>query len=391
LKLIDFEMIRLCFINPTNLHRAMVYGLAKHLSEKQFKITILQPTNLYIFEQFDEWANEKIKIIRFPAFFFPKINYTIPLIPEVLKIMLKLADYDILQVGDYFYPTSILPLISCRKREKPMILTVNALPGYNWSFGSAIIDLIARAYTYSLGKKILGTYDKIVVLYHKLSEDLKKLGIPAEKICVIPNGVDIEKFQSVQKNNVFEIRRKLSISDKQRILLFVGRLSEVKRVELVIRLTQKLIREGWPIKTIIVGDGYCRKRYEKMASTIRDRIIFTGWVSRKALVVFYAIADIILLPSFSEGLPNVLLEAAAAGKPAVATRINGTPDIIVHGKTGFLFDRSDFNSFYRFTKLILSNRDLQEELGRNALKHVKEKFSWEKVVEKYESLYDKLE
>ena len=368
----------------------MIYGLAKHLPKGKFRITILQPTSpCSSFKQYDG-SDEKIRVIHLPSFFLPKTNYTIPLFLKQLRTLSKLGDYDIIQVGDYFYPTSMLPLILNRHRKNPRVLSVNALPGYSWQFGSVFVDLVAKGYTYSLGKQILSCYDKVVALYNKLSEDLRRVGVPSRKICVIPNGVDSDRFQNVDQAYVRIIKKRLSIRDEEKVILFVGRLSKVKRVELVIRLTRSLIQEGYSIKTVIVGDGPYRKSYERLIEPSNNKIIFTGWISPVLIPVYYALADVVVLPSLSEGLPNVLLEASAAGKPIVATNVGGVSDIVLHGKTGFLVNRMDFDSFCEFTQLILNDPNLQEELGHNAITYVKKKFNWQTIIKKYQHLYEEL-
>ena len=378
--------LRLCFINPTRAPKAMIYGLAKHLPKRKFRVTILQPS----YRGFNRYYTpEGIKVVSFPSLFFPKISYTLPFIPEGLRTLLKLRNYDIIHVGDYFYPTSIPPLISNRRGTNAMILSINALPGYSWRFGSMLVDLAAKGYTYSIGKQILSSYDKIVALYNELSEDLRRLGISSRKICVIPNGVDVERFQNIDQAYCDKLRKRLSIHNNERIVLFVGRLAKVKRVDLVIRLAKKFSQEGQRIKTIIVGEGAYRNSYEQLAQSERG-VIFIGGVSPTVVPAFYALADVVVLPSLSEGLPNVLLEASAAGKPAIATNVGGVSDIIVNGKTGFLIGQSDFDSFYNFTKLILADQALKKELGHNAVVHIKKKFSWRTIVEKYERLYEEL-
>lgn len=364
----------------------MIYGLARNLPKSKYEITILHPSRSK--QTIRKWE-EEIEVIYFPSFFLPNVNYTLPLIPEALKILSNLIDYDIIQVGDYFYPTSIPPLLSSRDKSKPTVLTINALPGYSWKYGSKIIDFAARMYTYSIGQKILDGYDKIITIYNKLREDLQRFGVPAKKICNIYNGVDVERFQKIDFFFKDRVKKRLSIRDDEKVILFVGRLSKVKNIGFVIALAQKLRAEGQRIKTIIVGEGVYRSHYEHMTRK-NDGVIFTGWVSSDYLPVLYSIANVVVLPSSSEGLPNVLLEASASGKPVVASNVNGVPEIVIHNKTGLLVKQDDFNSFYQSTKFILDDLDMQEKFGRNARSHIKNTFNWQNIVTKYDILYDEL-
>lgn len=368
-------------VNPTIQCRNMIYGLAKNLPENKYQVTILHPTpSKKTSEQFEG----KIKIIKYPSLFIPKINYTLPIIPKKLEILSNLMDNDIIQVGDYFYPTSIPPLISSRNESIPKILSINALPGYNWKYGNKMIDLIAGIYTHSIGKKIINRYDKIIAIYNKLGEDTKNLGIDPQKIEVIHSGVEIERFQKFEKTLCDKIRNQFSINENDKVILYVGRLAQVKRVEVVLWLAKKF--KGNKVKTIIVGDGPLLNFYRKLSGNDND-IIFTGLVPKTIIPAFYYISNVLILPSLSEGLPNVLLECAASSKPAISTNVNGIPDIINHGKTGFSVDPYDFESFYKYTKIILDNKEIQDELGKNAFNKIKKKFNWNNTVEKYEKLY----
>ncbi len=150
------------------------------------------------------------------------------------------------------------------------------------------------------------------------------------------------------------------------------------------------MKEGFNIKTVIVGDGPCREYYEKLAEPIRKNVIFTGWVHRKQTYKYYHIADVFVLPSLSEGLPSVLLEASAAGKPSVASDVNGVSDIVVHGETGYLVGKSDVDSYLQYVKRLLRGEDLARSMGARATEHVKENFNWDVIVDEYEKLYRKI-
>ncbi len=124
-----------------------------------------------------------------------------------------------------------------------------------------------------------------------------------------------------------------------------------------------------------------------MSGSIQNNVIFTGYVPHNQIYKYYLIADVFVLPSLSEGLPTVLLEASAAGKPCVASNVNGVSDIIVHEETGYLIERLDINSYKRYVKVLLTNEDLAKEMGKKAADYVKENFNWDVIVDKYEKIY----
>jgi len=376
--------MKICLINPTDNPRGEVFNLGYHLSKKGYEITIVYPTRNKRLK-----AEGDVKTIPFPAHFLPKIHYTIPNLRKEYQTISKLVreeKCDIIQTCDYEYLTSLPPIFI--KKISPIILTIDAIVGTSWHFGDPFVDSVATLYTKTLGKFILNSYNELVVLSTKTFEDTLKLGIPKNKVRVIPAGVDFGQFSLNADESA--IKSKLGIKDSEKVLLFVGRLALVKRIDILIELTKRLLKDGFNLKTIIVGNGEYRKEYEKLAMPLNKNIVFVGSVPHEAIHEYFAVADVFVLPSLSEGLPNVLLEAAGCSKPIVATNTGGIPDIIIHGETGFLAKSKDVDSFVHYTKLLLTDEDLSRRLGKNAYEHVKNNFTWDHVVREYEQLYLKM-
>ena len=385
-------MTSICFINPTRLPKTEVFNLARHLSRKNFNGVILQPKEILLSKSSStkETVND-FEIINFPCFFIPVINYTIPLLITQLEIISKIViqkKIDIIQIADYFYPTSLLPIYINRRYKIPIILTVNAIPGYSWFYGNDIIDSLAKIYTYTIGKKIMNFYDIIIPIYKALSNEVVRFGVDIEKVYTIHNGVDFNKFNKEQ--NTRELKQRLSIKEDEKVLLFVGRLVQVKRVDILIKVTIMLLREGFKIKTIIVGDGPMKKFYENLSIPFKNNIIFTGYIQKEELPKFYQLADVLVLPSLSEGLPNVILEAAAAGTTSVATSTGGISDIIRHEENGFLVKDENINSFYHYIKMLIQDDELLKIMGKKIKIYVNRNFDWSKIIKKYIELYTKL-
>jgi len=118
--------------------------------------------------------------------------------------------------------------------------------------------------------------------------------------------------------------------------------------------------------------------------------VFTGALFGREKYECYGAVDLFMLPSLCEGLPTVLLEASAMGIPIVATSVGGIPDIVVHGKTGFLVDKLSVELYARYAANLLEHKDLAEKIGKNAREHVKTNFLWSTVAEKYERIFEKL-
>lgn len=385
--------MRLCFINPTEMHRAVVYDLARHLAmRKGYEITVLQPSDRSTPRYKDSFYDtSNFETLILPSRFMKKLYYTVPSFHKEFKILCEFVEksgYQIIQACDYYYLPSIAPIFVKKRNKVPIVLTSNTFPGYSWFYRDAIVDTFAKTYTYGIGRWILNSYDRVILLYTRASKDAESFGVPPERILTIPNGVDFENFRL--NLDVNEMRTRLSIAEDDKVLLFVGRLARIKRIEILIRLTQRLLKEGFNVKTIIVGDGPLRPFYEKLAEPVRKNIIFTGWLKRKQTYKYFLIADVFVLPSMSEGLPTVLLDACAARRPSIASDVNGVSDIVVHGETGFLVENWDINSYTQYAKALITDDDLTKKMGAKAAEHAEKNFNWDVVVNKYEKMYHEI-
>jgi glycosyltransferase involved in cell wall biosynthesis len=384
--------LNLLLINPSGSPRPEVYGLAKSLPPK-YEIIILQPS--YGIEvRRDLYLRKNVCVRYIPTIFVPVLDsiVTIPIFQKWMRELLetvKLNKIDLIHVCDYEYLTSAIPIFA-KQKHIPMVIVNDALIGVSYSFGTTFLDRLSRGYTYSIGKKILERYDRIVLLYSKLAEETMTLGLPKEKITVIPNGIDSKMIISYKNQTDKEsLRRRYAIND-EKVILYVGRLVKVKRVNIVLEVLQKLLNEGFSVKALIVGSGPQRAWLEKKFSSIRRNIVFTGFIPEKEKYACYSLASLFILPSISEGLPTVLLEAASMGLPIVASNVNGIPDIIIHGKTGFLVDMWCSDQYLEYTRELIMNEDLARRLGENARRHVENNFSWDVIAKKYQELYEGL-
>jgi glycosyltransferase involved in cell wall biosynthesis len=372
----------LFLVNHSDIPRTEVFTLGQHLGERGHQVTILYPSDGKRIP-----AHGKVDVVPFPARFLPKIHYVLPNFRRQYKLLQDLTSnegYELIQACDYDYLTSVPPILLKRKRGTPLVLTTDAFPGLSWFFGDRFVDGMARIYTRTIGKRILNAYDRLVLLSSRLVNDAVTLGVPREKIHVIPIGVELSRFRPGVDGS--DLRSDLGIRDDERVILFVGRLALVKRVDMLIELSRLLSREGVKFRMVIVGDGEYGEYYRQMAQGV-DNVIFLGPIPPAKMPRYYALADIVILPSLSEGLPNVLLEASASGKPVIATDVGGIRDIVLHGTSGYLFGAGDLRSLHTYTMQLLSDTGQAERMGRAGFKHVSEHFSWGVVTDAYEAMY----
>jgi glycosyltransferase involved in cell wall biosynthesis len=169
--------------------------------------------------------------------------------------------------------------------------------------------------------------DGIVAVSRDLAETLVRMGVEPEKIRTIYDGVDHKLFHPGDKA---QERAILNLSREEKVILFVGNLVPVKAVDVLIRASAELMQEDKRIRLVIVGQGPLRAELDRLARElgIVDRVRFAGSLPHADLPRWFRAADVFVLPSHSEGVPNVLLEASASGVPWVASRVGGIPEIV---------------------------------------------------------------
>jgi glycosyltransferase involved in cell wall biosynthesis len=215
--------------------------------------------------------------------------------------------------------------------------------------------------------------DRIIVQSARIRDDLLqeltnggRIGLTdavKQKLGVIPNGVSSHPPRAAKGTSV----------------VYVGRLVKGKGVECLISAMKSCPGE----KLIIVGDGPERRNLQFLAQTMAN-VTFVGEVPPERVSDYLQRAQIFVLPSASEGSPNVVLEAMAHGVPIIATRVGGVPDLISHGETGFLIQPGDFGEIAHYIKKLAGDEQLRAELAKNCLKVIK-RYSWDRIMPLYES------
>jgi teichuronic acid biosynthesis glycosyltransferase TuaC len=177
----------------------------------------------------------------------------------------------------------------------------------------------------------------LVGVCQALSDEMIRLGAPASQVATIGNGVDSQRFQPLDRNAA---RAMLGIPADAKVVVSVGGLSTHKGHHLTIAAVAELRRRGLPVKLYIAGEGPAREGLQRQIADLRlaDHVRLLGTVPNEELHRWYSAADVSCLASSREGWANVLLESMACGTPVVASRIWGTPEVVVSDRLGLLVD-----------------------------------------------------
>lgn len=237
-----------------------------------------------------------------------------------------------------------------------------------------------------LDARLIRQADRVITVSEKLKRELEAVGVPDNKISVLRNGILLEDYTSSQRAAT-ELRRALAIPQNHRVVSIIGRLSPEKGHEVFFEAASLLAGELPNVTCLVVGDGHLDGLLKERAAALKDhpRIVFTG--HQEDLSGIYAATDVLVISSFSEGIPNVLLEAAANHVPAVATRVGGIPEVIEDGKTGFLVSVGNAREIANRILTLLRSPDLRRQMGDAARAAVERNFSFLGRTRALERLY----
>jgi glycosyltransferase involved in cell wall biosynthesis len=232
--------------------------------------------------------------------------------------------------------------------------------------------------------------DVLIGVSQATVDDLVRLSVaPQRKFRVIPIGLDLAPFGSVDEAARATIRAEAGVHPDEMLVTFVGRLASVKRPELAVRAIAHARQRGAAIRLAVVGHGDLRPSLEQLADElgVREAVRFLGWRSDTTAIA--AATDVAILTSTSEGTPVWLIEAAAAGKPGIATDVGGVADVVVDG-AGFRVGSDDEEALVDGLCRLAADAELRRSLGTRAQAHVLNTFSIERLLSDIRSLYREL-
>lgn len=286
----------------------------------------------------------------------------------VLERILRDYAFDLID-AHYFYPDGVAAILLGRHFGKPVVITargtdVNLIPRYR--LPRAMIRWGAR---HAAG---------IITVACALKDDLVRVGVPAERIEVLRNGVDLQLFRPIEREAA---RSRLQIS--RTTLLSVGHLIPRKAHDLVI----KALRWLPEMDLIVIGDGPELGALNALAheSGVGERVRFAGALAQDELRNYYGAADALALASSREGWANVLLESMACGTPVVASRIGGTPEVVSAPEAGVLMEERTPESVADAVRRLFARYP-----DRGATRRYAEKFSWDDTTRGQLKLFERV-
>ena len=245
-----------------------------------------------------------------------------------------------------------------------------------------------------LGKFLIKRADGLRVVSRLIQCKLssKKYGLNPNAVIHATPSVELDKYPEA-KYNKDQLKERLGFADKK-VILFVGRIEREKEIPLLLEAVRALKDEIPLVHLIVAGRGSLLDEMKGISGRLKldDHVTFTGYLPMEKLIDYYRLADLFVLVSYYEGTAKVLKEAAMAELPLISTSVSGSDEIVIDGKSGFLIPIGGGDILCEKLKLLLTDDEMAERMGRAAKKHVIDTFDFKKnvkdIVGSWEKIYN---
>ena len=300
---------------------------------------------------------------------FHAILMSITLYPLIKKLHAQ-RHFDVMN-AQWLYPDGVAAARISQRLGIPLVLS---------ALGSDVNVFIAEEPKWKQIVWSLKRAAAITTVSQAFKDRLVGESVPQAKITVIPNGADCALFKLRSK---VKCRTTLRLDPQRKAIIFVGRLVEIKGVDYLIDAAEKLSRRHQDFIVYLLGDGHLRDAYERdiRARGLAEKVKCMGGRSHSEIPVWMGAADVFCLPSLQEGCPNVVLEALFSGRPVVASRAGGVPEM-VNTRNGVLVEPGDAAGLCDGL-----DRALAKLWDAQAIRDSVSHFTWETAAEDYHRVF----
>ncbi|MCK4402005.1 glycosyltransferase [bacterium] len=348
--------------------RRSLLDILTHLDKKTFSPIVVCSSKGHLTEKLDE-IKIPYRIIRMRLWrkgkYFPWIPYTVMCLAKLIK------EKRISLVHSNSHSDAPYGILACRFRKIPVI--------------SHIRDIIQPDKT---GKYLLKHADRVIAVSNAAAGAFKDIKDRNKKLLVINNSLDIDEFKATG-----DIRKELNISRDDMVIGIVGQISKLKGHDVFLKAASIILKKNKNVKFLITGEvrrekdqGLCEALINRL--DLSGNVIFTGFRNDVANVM--SAIDILAFPTLKESFGRSAIEAMALAKPVVASNVGGVPEIVSDGKSGILVSPGDAEELANGLLELINNNKKREDMGKEGLRVVREKFDIRDMINRIENVYKDL-
>jgi len=322
--------------------------------------------------------------------FWNQINYSWK-IYKTLNRLLKENSIEIMECPEYYTEG----FFSSKIKKIPLIVKAHTPIFFLSQFEQTrLINSLDNLLVGKLEKSQIKSANKVTSCSFALAKIISKhCSIDLDQIQIVPNGINIERFDQIE--NDFSFRSRYGIEETDIVLLYLGRLEKKKGIYVLAKVIPKFLKNFKHLFFVFVGRDDAKRTHEQEIKTIvgkrfDNRLIFTGFLSSVDKIKAIKACDLMVVPSFWENFGYVCLEAMACKKPVIGTKFGGITEIIMHGKNGLLFNPYCIKELEKLIGLLVKNEEMRIKLGKNARRTIEMKFTDEKMANKTLKVYEEV-
>jgi glycosyltransferase involved in cell wall biosynthesis len=332
----------------------------------------------------EEEREPRYRVVRYPAIeLIP--NFPMPKVwrREFWRALrsTRPRSHDVFVSHTRFFLTSVLALTCARFARRPLLHVEHGSDYVQLS--GRIPRLAARIYDHTLGWLVLRRADGVVAISRAAADFVRELA--GREVPVVHRGVHARRLQDVSADE-----QVLAWASGRPVVAFVGRLIDGKGVADLLGAFANLHHDGAVL--CVVGDGPRRAELEALAaaSPVAERVHFLGYLPEARAWGVMSASDVLVNPSYTEGLPTSVLEAAVLGKAVLATDVGGTAEIVTDGESALLVGARDTAALGKALESLLGDRTLRQRFGAAARASVSERFDWSASAARFAELAGRL-
>lgn len=358
----------------------LIHELSRSLVQRGHSVTI------YTTDAFNKKDNKDKNIVEVDGIqvheFKSKTKYPLCISPSMMRaLLLAIRNFDVIHLHEYRTFQNIIAHHYAEKHGIPYVLQAH---------GSLPVTIgrknLKKLYDITFGHRLLKDASRVIALTETEAAQYRTMGVPADKIEIIPNGVALLEFENLPRKG--EFKKRYFIKDDEKIVLYLGRLDETKGIDLLLeafaRLPKNLLGKA---RLVLVGPDYgYQATLKRLVDSLKlnERTLFTGFFGKSGKMEAFVDSDVFVTPSFY-GFPRTFLEACASGVPIITTEKGDELDWI-NNKVGYVV-KYDADQLRGAIFKILTNEHLKEKFSKECKLTIKEKFDWSIIIKKVEQVY----
>lgn len=314
------------------------------------------------------------------------VFFPIGLLPALIKTC---RQFDLIHIHEYYTFMTVAAAAMGRRQGIPAVLSPHGSLPVNPARGN---EGRKHLFNWFFQKMIFGGLWGGMAINRQEQEDFQRMGMPLERITIVPNGIDTASFKNLPDGQVF--RKTYGIHEKSTVILFVGRLHEIKGLDTLLRAFAELSRIREDLILLLVGpdDGYLDSlRKLMMDLDLEKHVVLTGFLTGREKIAAYSASDVFVLPSYDEVWGMVVNEAMASGLPVIATdRVGASGKLVLDGVTGRVVRARDTEMLRDTMEQLCSDVSMRRKMGLRGRDIIFDQYDWSRIVEQLEETYRRI-